>query len=383
MIIKTLKRSLPLMAFALALAGMASRGVVNSQDDKPVEQVKKNIQVLKGMPDSQLRPLMNYFNAALGVRCNFCHTMKDGRIDFVSDEHEHKGIARQMIKMVQETNKNSFGGRNQISCFTCHQGRGIPAAAPTFPLAAPAGPPPGGPRPPGPGAPAAGAPPAGPPPAPPSAESVWDKYVLAVGGKEAAAKLKTRALTGTFTNGNNQTMKAEVKFAAPGKLLTTMLMTTPDGQTAEIVSATDGATGFAKDPRGVRALNPVELNDIKALADVLNAVKLSEPLPKLATGRGGRVNERATTVLRFEQNQTRTTLFFDAETGLLLRRIDTNPHFLGAIPQQYDFEDYKEVDGVKLPMTVRIYSVDNAITGTWKFTEVKHNVAFDGVKFTQ
>ncbi len=382
MTIKTIKRGLPLVAFALALAGFASRSVVNSQDDKPVEQVKKNIQVLKGMPDSQLRPLMNYFNAALGVRCNFCHTMKDGRIDFVSDEHEHKGIARKMIKMVQDTNKNSFDGKNTISCFTCHQGRGIPAAVPTFPLAAPLGPAPG-PRPPAPGAPAA-TPPPGPPPAPPSAESVWDKYVQAVGGKEAAAKLKTRTLKGTFTNGgNNQTMNAEVKFAAPGKLLTTMMMTTPDGQAAEMVSATDGTSGFAKDPRGTRALNPIELNDIKVLADSLNAVKLSEPYPKLMNGRGMRINERATTVLRFEQNQTRTALFFDAETGLLLRRIDTLTNFLGAIPQQYDFEDYKEVDGVKLPMTVRISSVDSGITGTWKFTEVKHNVALDGVKFTQ
>ena len=175
-----LKRSLPLVAVAFALVGFAPRGVVNSQDDKPVEQVKKNIQALKGMPDSQLRPLMNYFNAALGVRCNFCHTMKDGHLDFVSDEHEHKGIARQMIKMVQETNKNSFDGKNTVSCFTCHQGRGIPAAVPTFPLAAPMGAPPGGPRPPGPGAPgappAAGAtPPAGPPPTPPSADAIWDK----------------------------------------------------------------------------------------------------------------------------------------------------------------------------------------------------------------
>ena len=210
-----------------------------------------------------------------------------------------------------------------------------------------------------------------------------EKYVQAVGGREAAAKLKTRSLVGTFTGGNNQASKGEVKFAAPGKLMTTLQTTTPDGQTAEIVSATDGTTGFAKDPRGVRGLNPVQLNDLKVLATVLNAVKLSDPLPKLSNGRGMRVNDRPAAVVRFEQNGINTTLLFDAETGLLVRRIDSFPTILGAIPKQYDFEDYKEVDGVKLPMTVRVYSVENNATGVWKFTEVKHNVSLDGVKFTQ
>ena len=376
MTLKTLKRCLPLFALAIAFA---TNSAVNSQEDKPAEQVRKNIQALKGLPDSQFMPLMNYFNASLGVRCNFCHVMKDGHLDFASDEHEHKGIARQMIKMVQDTNKNSFAGKNEIACFTCHQGRPIPAAVPAFPLAAPMGP---APRPPA----AAGAAPAAPPTppaAPPAAEAVWDKYVAAVGGKEAAAKLKTRTLMGTFTNGNNQTIKGEVKFAAPGKLMTTMTTTNAEGQMVENVLATDGTTGFAKNPGGVRALNPVQLNDLKALADVLNAVKLSDPLPKLSNGRGMRINDRPTTVVRYEQSGLRTTLLFDAETGLLVRRIDSFPTILGAIPKQYDFEDYKEVDGVKLPMTVRVYSVEGANTGVWKFTEVKHNVSLDGVKFTQ
>ena len=110
---------------------------------------------------------------------------------------------------------------------------------------------------------------------------------------------------------------------------------------------------------------------------------MSEPYPKLAAGRRTKINDRDAVVLRFEQDKTRTTLFFDAETGLLVRRVDLRETFLGAIPQQYDFEDYKEVDGVKLPLTIRVSNVDNAIAGTWKFTEVKHNLALEGVKFTQ
>ena len=37
---------------------------------KTVEQVKKNIQVLKGLPASQLDIVMNYMASSLGVKCN-------------------------------------------------------------------------------------------------------------------------------------------------------------------------------------------------------------------------------------------------------------------------------------------------------------------------
>src|SRR5947209_13271245 len=43
------------------------------QGDKPVEQTRKNIKVLKGLPESQLFPLMNFISVSLGVKCGFCH----------------------------------------------------------------------------------------------------------------------------------------------------------------------------------------------------------------------------------------------------------------------------------------------------------------------
>src|SRR5215510_12762665 len=61
--------------------------------EKTVEQVRKNIQVLKGMPDSQLVPTMNFISASLGVRCNFCHVNQADTWDFVSDEKPEKKTA--------------------------------------------------------------------------------------------------------------------------------------------------------------------------------------------------------------------------------------------------------------------------------------------------
>src|SRR4030095_7652099 len=38
-----------------------------------VEQTRKNIQVLKGLPESQLSLLMNFVSVSLGVQCDYCH----------------------------------------------------------------------------------------------------------------------------------------------------------------------------------------------------------------------------------------------------------------------------------------------------------------------
>src|ERR1044072_2726317 len=95
---------------------------VEPPQEKTVEQVEKNIKVLTGMPQSQLIPVMNFFAASMGRRCNFCHVNKDGQWDFASDEKPEKATAREMIKMVLDLRKQKFNGADEISCYTCHRG---------------------------------------------------------------------------------------------------------------------------------------------------------------------------------------------------------------------------------------------------------------------
>src|SRR6476660_7665623 len=71
--------------------------------DKPVETVRKNIQVLKGMPESQLLPVMNLMGASLGVKCDFCHVTEPGK--FQLDDKPAKATARQMMQMTLGINK--------------------------------------------------------------------------------------------------------------------------------------------------------------------------------------------------------------------------------------------------------------------------------------
>ena len=74
-------------------------------------------------------------------------------------------------------------------------------------------------------------------------------------------------------------------------------------------------------------------------------------------------------------------LYFDRNTGLLVRRYREFRTVLGSIPSQDDYEDYKEVDGIRLPFTIRTSNPNSVVT--LKVTEVKHNVFINDEKFNK
>lgn len=95
----------------------------------------KNLKVLpKDIDKESLKVIMESFNSSLGVKCGFCHARTaDGKdFDFASDDNMHKEIARGMMIMTNEINKNYFalhpqdGMVNQIGCMTCHNGQKEP-----------------------------------------------------------------------------------------------------------------------------------------------------------------------------------------------------------------------------------------------------------------
>lgn len=85
--------------------------------DPPVEQTKKNIKILQGLPSSQLIPTMAFMANSLGVTCSYCHTKQ-----FESDEKPTKETARRMIALQRSINQQHFAGKLAVTCNTCHQG---------------------------------------------------------------------------------------------------------------------------------------------------------------------------------------------------------------------------------------------------------------------
>ena len=91
------------------------------------EQVFKNVTVLKGIPVDEFMGTMGVFSAALGFSCEDCHTASSNDwANYAKDVSPRKTMARQMVTMMQGVNKQYFGGRQVVTCFTCHRGSNRP-----------------------------------------------------------------------------------------------------------------------------------------------------------------------------------------------------------------------------------------------------------------
>ena len=380
---ESLMRGVVCAALALAasfvLWGRAARTSAQGPPpgDKPVEQTRKNIQVLKGLPESQLFPEMNFIAASLGVQCGFCHVSQgkdaQGRTNWVweSDEKEEKKRAREMMRMVLTVNKGDFGlSRGQVTCYTCHRGQEHPQNLPALPLAVSGHEPAPGATP----ATPAATPPAR--PEQPTVQQVFDKYVAAVGGREAASKFQTMVLKGTREASQDRVWPFEATLKGDKFL---MVVQVP--QQGAVTSSVSGAAGWLVNPRGRRALTPGEVAEARLASQLMGVIKLTPAETMRVAGRR-RVGERdALVVVDRPSEGVQRRYFFDAQTGLLLRIVTLTDAILNQLPEQIDFEDYRDVDGVKLPFLVRVSNIDTFYSYTRRITEVKHGLPVEDTIF--
>lgn len=122
---------------AQALADLRKR--IAGQENKPAEEVFKNIQMMKAMPAGRLLRVMELgFARSLGVNCTHCHVAGE----WEKEDKPTKQIARDMSAMVAVINnhqlkkiKNLKSPDPVINCTTCHRGQTKPAL--NLPEAAP------------------------------------------------------------------------------------------------------------------------------------------------------------------------------------------------------------------------------------------------------
>ncbi len=316
--------------------------------------------------------------ARLGI--NFCHVNNNGQWDYAADDKPEKNTAREMIKMVLDLHKQTFNGSTDISCYTCHRGRNQPQSVPTLPLPVPSPPPGNLAAGPGAAAPPAGQPQASPSPRPPSpsADDVLKKYVEAIGGQAAIDKLKTRSAKGTIVQANGNSLQFELYQAAPDKFY--FLVTTSQGR---FERGFNGQVAWERTARGVREVNGGELANFKAGNSLFSLINLKEQYARPPRARRDKIGDRDVFVVDGATTEgKRMRLYFDATTGLLVRRVTGTPSMIGVIPEQVDFEDYREIDGVKFPFTARASTIEvgNPVS-TRTFTEIKVNASVDDSKF--
>src|SRR6476659_9264622 len=86
------------------------------------EDVFKNIQVLKGIPVDQFMGTMGIFSSSLGKNCTECHGIESGgNWALYAQDTPLKQTARRMVLMVKQINDTNFGGRQMVTCYSCHR----------------------------------------------------------------------------------------------------------------------------------------------------------------------------------------------------------------------------------------------------------------------
>lgn len=214
----------------------------------------------------------------------------------------------------------------------------------------------------------------------PSADQILDKYVEAIGGKAAIEKQTSRVSKGTF------------EIAAFGASGTAEIYEKAPNKTASVINVSgfgvvqqgfDGKTGWAIDPQnGSRDKSGAELAAAKLDAEFLKPLKIKQLYPKIVVKGKDKVGDKEAYVVEATPAESSVeTWYFDTQTGLMLRQDADREGPQGKQKIQVYLDDYRAVDGVKVPFKLR--QVSEAFTIDIKIDEVKNNVPIDDAKFNK
>ncbi len=298
---------------------------------KTAGETYKNIQVLKDVPSTQLIPAMRFLSTALGVECEFCH------VGTRAEDTPHKQTARKMMTMMLAVNKQTFDGRLEVTCFTCHRGNpdpvGVPIPTGQYSTAGPqafynaANPARGGlddvmaeayketltkeqvalaaslPK----------------------ADQILAKYVAALGGEDALRKVTSRIITSTTelspnVRGTGPMVHAqEIQYFKAPNLYAATFQRFNGSQTAR---GFDGSDAWTQTANGtVTSAGGTDLTRAKRDADFYESINLKGEYTRLNVTGIEKVGDRnAYLVIGTPVGDNPERLYFDTATGLLLRK---------------------------------------------------------------
>ena len=270
---------------------------------------------------------MQFIAGSLGVDCQFCHV--ENAMD--KDEKEEKKTARKMMVMELALNKNHFNNEVEVTCYSCHRGSLSPAGTPVLSTE--------------------------PAKAPfherhettdvtrlPSASAILDNYLAAVGGAKALHKITTRSQIGTI-DAMGERYPVEIYSEAPEKRVSVS-----HPSFGESVTAYNGQVGWLANPRGSHPMSAAEAAAARIDAQLYFPARIRELYQEFKVQPGEIIDGHATYLVEAQgRDMPPLRLYFDQQTGLLLRLIRYAQTPLGRNPTQIDYSDYREIDDIKVP----------------------------------
>ena len=335
---------------------------------KKAEEQFKNIQVLKGIPADQLIPTMQFISASLGVECEFCHEPKA----FDKDDKKPKQTARKMMEMMFAINKDNFEGHREVTCYSCHRGNAHPQAIPAVATEqAPA---------------SAGQPQHAHADAAQTgarensgtdADQLLEKYIQALGGSAAIDKVTTRVLKGTI-DFEGKSLPIDIYCKAPDERVSFTHM--PEGDS---VTAFNGHEGWLGMPgRPIREMHGSDLDGAAIDANLYLATQLKTMFTQMKVRGTEKIGDyEAYEVVGQREGKPPIHVYFDQQSGLLLRLIRYGDTALGLLPTEIDYSDYRDVSGVKVPYRWTLSRPGGRFT--IQVSEMQQNVPVDDAKFVK
>jgi hypothetical protein len=221
-------------------------------------------------------------------------------------------------------------------------------------------------------------PPPGPTPSLPDASSLIDKHIAAVGGQTVLDGIKSCSVKGKFTTGNGATGTYVSQQVLPDRAYESL--TTPRGERER---GTRDGSGWEKTSLGASELLAGQAIDIQLSQPLLIDARFKREYSNLDVSGMEKIEGRDAYIVNATRHDgRRERLYFDVENGLLVRRLTFAATAIGVIPEQVDFSDYRDVNGIKLPFTVRIAAADSTNpSSTRTFEEVNLNAPIDQARF--
>jgi hypothetical protein len=212
----------------------------------------------------------------------------------------------------------------------------------------------------------------------PTVDEILDKALKAVGGREAVEKFTSRLIKGSLEiEAVGATGTIEVYAKAPNK---TAVVANISGF-GTVNEVFDGAKGWSSDPaQGLREWAGSELATRKRKADFYTELNLKKHYTKMEVKGKEKVGSYEAWMIEATPAEgSAEKLFFDVNTGLLVRQDAETESPAGKMMVETYLDDYKVVDGVKIAHSMKNVTPMFAIS--MKFTEIKHNVEIEDAKF--
>jgi hypothetical protein len=335
------------------------------------EEAFKDVQVLRGIPASEFVETMGFFAVSLTANCTTCHgDASAGSWEHYADNTPLKSAARRMVIMMNSINQANFGGKREVTCYTCHRGDRTPRVTPTIadvynstfnPIE-----------------PDKLLPPASTEASP---EQILDKYIQAVGGTQNLAKI-----TSFVAKGNSQ---AYAELAYPFDMYAkapNQLMTVTHTEAGDRTTAFDGRGGWVampSDDKPIPLLPLIEGDLIGARLDatICFPIGLKQAVSQWRVSTPIQINNEDVELLQGSADGGRTPVnfYFNSKSGLLVRQVRYTDTKVGLSATQVDYDDYRDVAGVKMPYKWTVSWLDGQTVYTAK--EIQVNVPIDAAKF--